>query len=83
MAFTALFINVHHKNIIFLVPHSHAQFCGTLSRAADGGRNPQTDDAHRVCHDHDVSVSVTQYSIYSKDMLVPVLRAISVSLGLV
>ncbi len=51
------FLNLHGEKLILLVPHSHAQFRGSLSRAADGGRDPQTDDAHRVCHDHDVSVS--------------------------
>lgn len=53
------------EKLISLVPRSHAQFCGTLSRAADGGRDPQADDAHRVRHDHDVSVSVTLHCIYA------------------
>ncbi len=65
ITFFAVFLNMHGEKLILLVPRSYAQFRGSLSRAADGGRDPQTDDAHRVCHDHDVSVSVTQHSIYA------------------
>lgn len=36
---------------------SYAELCGSLSRAAHRGCDPQAHDSYRMCHDHDGSVS--------------------------